>query len=393
MKRSYLALTGTAALLWTLAAQAAPTTDEKLDLLSEEVERLKAEIGKQPGGQTAAGTGRTTIGGYGELHYNNWEGKKEIDFHRFVLFFGHKLSDRIRFFSEFELEHALAGEGKEGEVELEQAYIEFDLTEQLRAQGGLFLVPVGILNETHEPPTFYGVERNPVETNILPSTWWEAAIGMRGEVAPTVIPGLNYQVMVHSGLETPLAGGNAFRIRNGRNKVSEASAEAGAVTGQLTWTVIPGVQLGGAVQYQQDVTQDAPNLDVDAFLFETHADIRRGPFGLRALYARWNLDDGALGFGPATGPSAGRDIQYGWYVEPSYRTRVVFVPGEVGVFARYNEWDNNAGVKGNSEERQYNVGLNYWPHPDVVLKADVQFQDNEDGDDQDGFNLGLGYQF
>ncbi|OUR86695.1 porin, partial [Methylophaga sp. 42_8_T64] len=36
---------------------------------------------------------KTTIGGYGELHYNNLEGKngasdkEEVDFHRFVLFF------------------------------------------------------------------------------------------------------------------------------------------------------------------------------------------------------------------------------------------------------------------------------------------------------------------
>ena len=120
---------------------------------------------------------KTVIGGYGELHYNNIEDTESIDFHRFVLFFGHEFTESIRFFSEFELEHALSGDGKPGEVELEQAYIEMDLTESTTLKTGLFLVPVGIINETHEPPTFYGVERNPVEKNIIPATWWEAGAG------------------------------------------------------------------------------------------------------------------------------------------------------------------------------------------------------------------------
>lgn len=369
-------------------------TDAKADAAVSVAEAAGREVAP-----VARWAERTQIGGYGELHYNNLEGaggaadKDEVDFHRFVLFFGHQFTDGIRFSSELELEHAVSEADAAGAVELEQAYLELDLTPHHHVTAGLQLIPVGILNETHEPPTFYGVERNPVETNILPSTWREAGLGMHGEVAPNVVPGLSYNVLLHSGLETPVAGGNAFKIRNGRNGVSEASAADGAVTGQLKWTALPGVELGGAVQYQRDITQGAGNLKIDAFLFETHADIRRGPFGLRALYARWNLDDGALGFGPSTGPSVGREVQYGWYVEPSYRTRVAYIPGELGMFMRFNQWDNNAGASGNSEERQYNVGMNYWPTPDVVFKADVQFQDNENGRDQDGFNLGVGYQF
>ena len=131
---------------------------------------------------------RTTIGGYGELHYNNInndgiDDKNEIDFHRFVLFFGHEFTDKLRFFSELELEHALSGDGKNGEVELEQAYIEYDIRDNLQTKGGLFLMPVGILNETHEPTTFYGVERNNVENIIIPSTWWENGAALSGRYA------------------------------------------------------------------------------------------------------------------------------------------------------------------------------------------------------------------
>ncbi len=376
-------------------------TAAKVDATDEKAEAAvtAVEESRTAGSASTSWVERTQLGGYGELHYNNLAGegaaadKDEVDLHRFVLFIGHQFTDRIRLFSELEIEHAISGEGENGEVELEQAYLEMDLTAHHRLAAGVQLIPVGFLNETHEPPTFYGVERNPVETNILPSTWWEAGLGLRGEVAPAAQPGLSYHVLLHSGLETPLVGGNAFKIRNGRKKVSEASAEAGAITAQLKWTGYPGVELGTSLQYQQDVAQDALAAAIDALLFEAHADLRRGPFGLRALYARWNLDDGDLGFGPASGASDGRDLQHGWYIEPSFRTPINWVPGEVGIFARYNEWDNNAGANGNSGERQYNVGLNYWPHPAVVFKADAQFQDNEDGDDQDGFNLGVGYQF
>ena len=123
----------------------------------------------------------TTIGGYGELHLNlNDDADNEIDFHRWVLFINHRFSDRITLNGEFELEHSLAGDGKPGEVELEQAYIDIALDGGNHFKAGLFLLPVGTLNETHEPDTFYGVERNPIEKNIIPTTWWEAGLALNG---------------------------------------------------------------------------------------------------------------------------------------------------------------------------------------------------------------------
>ncbi|MGL5393185.1 MAG: porin, partial [Shewanella sp.] len=152
-------------------------------------------------GTASTAKSATTIGGYGELHYNNISDnikgtdKKEFDFHRFVLFFGHEFTPNTRFFSELEVEHSLAGEGKKGEVELEQAYIEHDFNQRYTGKAGLFLMPVGIINETHEPPTFYGVERNPVEANIIPATWWEGGAAL----AIKAMPGLAFDVAVTSG--------------------------------------------------------------------------------------------------------------------------------------------------------------------------------------------------
>lgn len=326
---------------------------------------------------------KTTIGGYGEVHYNNLEGqdgasdKDQIDFHRFVLFFGHEFRDDLRFFSELELEHSLSGDDKPGEVELEQAYIEYDINQDHSVKGGLFLLPVGIINETHEPPTFYGTERNNVEKNIIPTTWWEAGLMFSGEIAE----GFSYDVAAHSGLAVPAS--KDFAIRKGRQKVAEADANNFATTGRIKWTGIPGVELAATVQYQSDISQSDPAQgDVgSATLFQTHAVIERGAFGLRALYATWDLEGDAP-------KNVGADEQTGWYIEPSFRINQNF-----GVFTRYSEWDNKAGNSSDSEYEQWDIGLNWWPHQDVVVKVDYQDQDAPAGKEQDGVNVGLGYQF
>lgn len=344
---------------------------------------------------------KTTIGGYGELHYNNLEGKggasdkDQIDFHRFVLFFGHEFTDDIRFFSEIELEHSLAGDGKDGEVELEQAYIDFDLNDNHTARAGLFLLPIGILNETHEPPTFYGTERNPVEKYIIPTTWWEAGAGIHGRFgsgagsfdstsfSSAILDGFSYDLYIHSGLAT--TAGKDFAIRSGRQKVSNAKANDLAATGRLKYTGIPGLEVAISGQYQQDITQE-PNDGADsAHLIETHAIWTTGPFTLKALYAAWDVDGSAA-------KAVGADKQEGFFIEPSFK-----ITDNFGVFARFNQWDNqagsNSGVAADTEKEQWDFGLNWWPHEDVVIKADYQRQNNDNGKDQNGINLGIGYQF
>ena len=176
------------------------SADEEIKETNVKVEATASavESGMASGSNSMASswTERTQIGSYGEMHYNNLEDKNsdgddkdEIDFHRFVLFLGHDFNDTTRMFSEVELEHSLSGDGKKGEVELEQAYIEHDFTSTTQLKAGLFLLPVGILNQTHEPDTFFGVERNNVEKNIIPTTWWEGGLALNGEIAPGWIAG------------------------------------------------------------------------------------------------------------------------------------------------------------------------------------------------------------
>jgi hypothetical protein len=328
---------------------------------------------------------KTTIGGYGELHYNMGSTIDQVDFHRYVLFFGHEFNDRIRMFSELELEHTFSGDGQEGEVILEQAFVEFDLDENYSAIAGIVLLPIGILNEVHEPNTFYGVERNPVEVNIIPTTWTEAAVGIKGKHEN----GISYDLLLNSGLDVPTTGSNAYKVRNGRKKVAKASAETGAVTGRIKYTGLPGLEVAASGQYQQDVSQNRSQDEAPATLVTAHVDFKRSGFGFRALGAQWDIDG-------TVAEAIGRDEQWGYYFEPSYRFNISEEIGDAGIFFRYNRYDNSAGNGSttDTEVEQSDFGVNYWPHPNVVLKADVAFINNATGSvDDEILNFGVGFQF
>ncbi|MBB3167920.1 porin [Simiduia aestuariiviva] len=364
-------------------------TDKKV-VITEQDLGAKIEATADAIEQTVAGgaASKTSIGGYGELHLNRMNGvngksdKNQIDFHRFVLFFGHQFNKSVRFYSEFELEHALAGDGKPGEVELEQAYIEWDYAGNQSVQAGVFLMPVGILNETHEPDTFYGVERNNVEKNVIPSTWWEGGLNFKGELAE----GWSYNAAVHSGLAIDVDGGK-YKIRDGRKKVANAPADTFAYTGRVKYTGLPGLELAATLQYQDDLLQGQGSTllgerALDATLFEAHAVYQVGDFGLRALYAQWELND------MIDAAKAGASEQNGWYVEPSYR-----INENWGTFARYSTWDNQAADAANSENVEWSIGANYWVAPTAVLKVDLTQQEVAGGKTYEGFNLGVGYSF
>ena len=354
-------------------AEKVAESEEKIEATGDFVESLAA---------AAPSRSKTSIGGYGELHYNQVNSdagdNEEIDFHRFVLFFGHEFSDKVRFFSEFELEHSLAGDGKPGEVELEQAYAEFDLGNNIAARAGLFLLPVGILNETHEPPTFYGVERNDVENIILPSTWWEAGAGVRGNLAN----GLSWDASVHSGLAIPTTGGSAFRVRSGRQKVAEADASDMATTVRMKYTGVPGLELAASYQYQSDPSQVAGDGLDSGQLFTAHAIYQRDRFGVRALYGSWDFDGAAV-------EAADADSQSGWYVEPSFR-----VNKNWGVYARYSDLD---AARAQDRFTQSEFGFNFWPTDGIVLKMDYRMRDFDlpalSLSDFDAIDVGFGYNF
>lgn len=366
-------------------AQANNETEARIAALEEQIAAM-AEIidAKQSSTPTA---NKTTIGGYGEIKYHHEtvlnqdgsEATREIDLTRFVLFFGHQFSDRIRLESEFEVEHVLASAGSRGAVELEQAFLEFDLAPQHILRTGMMLMPIGIISETHEPPTFYGVDRPVIEKTIIPTTWWSTGVQWVFQSDS----GIQTDVFIHEGLKTedPNADTQAepFNLKAGKQKSSFATAYDLATTVRIKYTGTPGLEVAAYAQYQPDLDQSAAaSYAEDAYLLGGHVIYQLKGLKLIGLYSAWQVNGKAA-------KAAGKDQQTGGYLEASYQFNANW-----GAFGRHSAWSQQK----DEDNTQQNMGVSYWPHPDVVFKFDLQQRtSNTDADDLDGFNLGMGYQF
>jgi len=323
---------------------------------------------------------RFSFGSYGEAHFNTGDVADKFDIHRLVLFTAYEFSPRLRFISEVELEHLYSNDpGTDLVWELEQAYFELDLGNQYHLQAGAILVPLGITNEIHEPTTFYGVERNRVETEIIPSTWTEYGFLLRKNYDS----GLQWDFAVHRGLEVDRGdiNLNGPDLREGRQR--NDSFHGSAATTRVKYTGINGLELSAGIQYQDDISRGAE--DNSAILTTAHFIYTKGGFGLRGLAGNWNIDG-------ETAPGSGIDIdnQYGAYIEPSYKW--TFGNGmALGVFTRLLHFENEDAPGGQTE---YQAGLNVWPTENTVVKADWVHEDRTGGNDnRDVFNFGVGYAF
>jgi hypothetical protein len=326
---------------------------------------------------------RTSIGGYGEMHLNLGD-KEQIDFHRWVLYLSHQFTDKVTFFTELELEHSLAKDTDDGsnagEVELEQAYIDFALGENTNVRVGQMLLPLGLINETHEPDTFFGVERNNVEKNVIPATWWEGGVAAQQRFEN----GLSVDAMFHSGLNVPDSGSNAFRIRSGRQKVSEADASEWAATARARYQGITGLDVSAFLQYQSDLSPLNAE-DNAALLSGGTVSYQRGGFGVRGLIAHWDIDGDSF-------EDAEADSQWGYYLEPSYIWNLPNTDqARLGVFGRFSHYEYAKSSQ--KEVDEVTAGVNFWPVDNVVLKTDYTHIEEDGKDDNETFNFGVGYSF
>src|SRR4029077_3877482 len=237
--------------------------------------------------------GATNIIGYGEVAYSKFRqsGDATADLARFVFGFNHRFDERLTLHSEVEFEHAVVSAEDQGEAEIEQAWVNYKVSDGVNFKGGLFLIPLGILNETHEPPTYYGVMRNQVETRIISSTSRELVVGVHGLFGE----GFRYDVGVTTSfdsgkLDDPLTG-----IRSGHQEGQLANARDLAVYGALNYR-LPGLLVGAGV-FSGDTGQNGasnPALQGVAARFtmwEVHAQYRVAGFDLQALYASGTLGD------------------------------------------------------------------------------------------------------
>ena len=346
-----------------------------------------------------------TIGGYGELHYTAnvpEEGPRsnEIDMHRMVLYIGKQFNNRIRFASELEIEHAIAGNGNVGEVSVEQALIDYRFTDEQSGTGimgiraGIMLVPMGIVNQWHEPPLFHGVERPTVDKLIIPSTWREGGIGFYHE--PT--ERLSYELYVMGGLN-PMKFSSSKGIRGGRQKVGEARTDGLAFAGRAQFEPT-GQSVLGVSGYFNRAGKNSDAVDADVSVVGFSADARGKFAGIeaKAEFALFMVGDtnalNAVTDADGVSITDVADTLVGVYGELAYDVfHTMTMTEQLLPFARveYYDTDPNDDTKSVID---IITGLTFRPIPQVAFKADVVFRrkgGDVQGDNVTLVNLGVGF--
>jgi len=350
--------------------------------------------------EASAGSRTGPISGYMDFHLNKPEHEDPVlDFHRFVLLFNHSFTDRIRFVGELELEHAfVSGLEPSGEVELEQAYLDFRVKPALNFRAGMLLAPVGIINERHEPPSFFGVERPFVDTFIIPTTWFDAGAGVHG----TVGAGWQYRAFVMAPLDATRITAEEG-LREATQKGFESNVRKVAGTGRLEYVGFPGLNLGASF-WRGKTGFNFPRGDSRVGLLEFDGRYHWGPLGARGEFAQVFIDGAAdlndfLQRTTGVNPNIARQMR-GFYIEPSIRP-LPWIRQDFGAFVRYENFDTQFKMPpGVLPLKQFDraawvIGGSYYPDPDVVLKIDYSIVRNRSSlfRSVDGLNVGLGWWF
>ncbi len=403
-------------------------SERKTGILAEEFEKLKTNLtvpelteskslyGLGPAASKVYGVrGGLSIGGYAEGYYSKFVSDKiqanrdTSDFVRLVTYIGYKFNDWILFNSEIEIEHSFTQATKSsgaGEVAVEFAYLDFLLSEYANVRTGMLLMPVGFINEMHEPNTFFGVFRPEVESRIIPTTWRENGIGLFGKLHDD----LHYRLYGTTGLNA--RGFSVAGLRGGRQRGNRALAEDLAIVGRLDYTPTPSLLLGGSFyagdQGQNQTVEGTSIPDTNLLLWELHAQYRTYGLELRSLVTMAHLGDArALTQALRTTKDIGgndtiANTMLGAYVEVGYDILPHLYPNSdhyLAPFVRfeyYNTQDNvPAGLSrnGNVEQRLWTSGLSYKPHPNVVLKVDYRRFSPVKGLRPHEVNFGIGLAF
>lgn len=344
-----------------------------------------------------------TLGGYGEVTYNQPENSNgELDIQRLVLLFGYKFSEKVQFVTEVEFEHVK-------EVYVEQAFVNYNVANNFNIRGGLMLVPMGIVNEYHEPTTFNGTERPAVDNVIVPTTWREIGIGVNGRV-PNM--NLGYQAYIFNGFKSSsvdgeggvngiLKGSNG--LRSGRQKGAQSTIGSPTFSGKIDYYGIQGLRLGASGYFGKTQTDDAIDAiegsTIGVTMLGLDARYTYQRFSARGQFIYASLSDTEI-YNEATGKDLGSALQ-GWYIEGAFNLLPQQKKQKLVAFARYENYNTHSDVAGDLaknkayERADITTGLSYHIAPGVVVKGDYQFRENALSGDavKNRLNFGIGVWF
>ncbi|MFK2820737.1 hypothetical protein U0L90_11460 [Flavobacteriaceae sp. LMIT009] len=344
-----------------------------------------------------------TVGAYGEITYNQPEADNgELDVQRLVLLFGYKFNEKTQFVTEIEFEHV-------EEVYVEQAFVNYNVGSNVSLRGGLMLVPMGIVNEFHEPTTFNGTERPAVDNVIVPTTWREIGFGVTGRFSDLSI---GYQAYVFNGFKSTFADGNngiagylkgSNGLRGGRQKAIKSTIDSPTFSTKIDFYGIPGLRLGASGYFGKtqaaDEIEDVDGANIGIVMIGLDARYAYKRFTARGQYIYASLSD-TEAYNDLTGKDLGSGLM-GYYGEVAYNLLPQNNEQRLFAFLRYENYDTHADTDGSLVRNDaYNrtditTGLSYHIAPGVVVKGDYQFRDNKLSGSEvpNRLNFGIGVWF
>jgi len=402
MKRIYLS----AALLLTFLFSQAQTPEQTNSTYQNLADQLLSSKSK------------LTIGGYGEVHYHqplNSEVRQngELDVHRMVMLFGYQFSERTQFVTELEFEHV-------SEVYVEQAFLQHKINKSINFRGGLLLIPMGIVNEYHEPTTFNGVERPLVDNKIAPTTWREIGFGLAGTIQPASLKYQAYLVNGFNGYDGTAKLNGKSGLRNGRQKGASSYISAPNFTGKVEYYGIRNLNIGlsGYFGDTQSKLYNGIAKDNDAALAKADSSVvgismigLDARYNLKGLQLRGQFYSASLSnadqYNRFTGknkttPNDLGSLMTGYYVEAGYNVfrHLEKVNTELIPFIRFEGYDTHAEVPSNiARNKSYKnavitSGLTLKLAQGAVLKTDMQWIKPDGADSYSKvFSAGLGVMF
>lgn len=342
---------------------------------------------------TKAGTSQ--IGGYGELHYNysqkdNGATTSQLDFHRFILFVGYYFTEKWSFWSELELEHNFV-QGGQGELELEQAFVQYRHSPAVNFTGGVVLPRVGLINQIHEPPTFLSVERPLYANKLIPTTWFGNGVTFYGSLS-----GLEYSLVIMEGLDgTKISPAAGIRSSRGKGSISLFRDNARYLTynGALDFTGINGLKVGTSVSYNNSYagTNTGGDVNIPLILTEVHVQFKKSGFWVTAEAGYISYNNKSV-----------LDLMssFAYYAELAYDLGYLFNwEASLYPFLRWSHVDTSyqtwSGTDNAQKTQQWMAGISWLPLPQVSLK--LEYAQETKGSTATTlisyFNACVGYQF
>ncbi len=398
--------------LLTAVTVAFPQEDlrEEIEVLKEEIRQLRLEIAMpEITMETYSGLGPAaskallnpkgvSIGGYGQVVYMNRikgegpsfvQGSKKgfSDSYRLIMYFGYSFTEKLKLNTEIEWEHA-------NQVAVEFAFIDYAFNPAFGVRGGTLLTPFGIINELHEPPTYFPVYKPYLETEIIPTAWRENGIGFYGEYGPT-----EYRFYLMDGFRAKKKSFNPKApLKNLRQKASKAINDSMALAGRFDVNLPKNIKVG-ASGFFSGVQDESGNEVGRVNMVDLHLIWQYAGFDVRFLGVFVNSDGAeditfALSEDNCKANPNNCNVfpksMGGYYVQVAYDIFRFFdmEDQELYLFAMYEDYDRAREVPDrytkpeNSKVNVINTGLVYKPHPLVALKADYVIEREGDSTDE-----------